>query len=179
MLTAPVTRTTIDVRPAVAGDLDDIAQIYAHHVRAGVATFELDPPDRAEWQRRFESVIGAGLPFLTATLNDSVAGYAYCGPWKTRPAYRHTVEDSVYLAPHAVGVGIGGLLLDKLLAECVRAGIREVIAVIVDADGAASLALHRNRGFVEAGRLIGVGRKHGRWLDTVLLQRSLATSGGD
>ena len=96
-----------------------------------------------------------------------------CSQWKTRPAYRHTVEDSVYVAPHAVGRGVGGRLLDALLDECARSGIREVVAVIVDADGAASLALHRNRGFVDAGRLTAVGFKHGRWLDTVLLQRSL------
>jgi L-amino acid N-acyltransferase YncA len=94
-------------------------------------------------------------------------------PWKSRPAYRHTVEDSVYVAPHAVGLGVGGHLLDTLLTGCSAAGIREVIAVIVDADGAASLALHRNRGFIDAGRLRAVGFKHGRWLDTLLLQRSL------
>ena len=110
---------------------------------------------------------------MTATLGDRIAGYAYCAPWKTRPAYRYTVEDSIYLAPDAVGRGIGGLLLDGLLTECTGTGTREVIAVIVDADGAASMALHRNRGFREAGRLTAVGFKHGRWLDTVLLQRSL------
>jgi phosphinothricin acetyltransferase len=104
-----------------------------------VATFELDPPDRAEWQRRFDAVVGSGLPFLTAMLDGSVAGYAYCGPWKPRPAYRHTVEDSVYLAPGAVGRGVGGKLLDALLDHCARAGVREVIAVIVDAGGAASI----------------------------------------
>ena len=102
-----------------------------------------------------------------------VAGYVYCAPWKTRPAYRHTVEDSVYLAPRAVGRGIGGALLDTLLGDCAAAGIREVIAVIVATEDAASLALHRNRGFVDAGRLAAVGFKHGRWLDTLLLQRSL------
>ena len=111
---------------------------------------------------------------MTAILGGQVAGYAYCGPWKTRPAYRHTVEDSVYLAPHAVGLGIGGRLLDALLTGCAGADVRQVIAVIVDADCAASLALHRNRGFVDAGRLTAVGFKHGRWLDTLLLQRSLS-----
>ena len=169
-----MTEAPIAVRPAVAADLRAISKIYAHHVLTGVATFELEPPGRAEWQRRFDAVVSAGLPFLTATLAGSVAGYAYCGPWKSRPAYRHTVEDSVYVAPHAVGRGIGGLLLDRLLVECVRAHVREVIAVIVDAGDTASLALHRNRGFAEAGRLTAVGHKHGRWLDTVLLQRSLA-----
>ena len=95
-------------------------------------------------------------------------------PWKTRPAYRYTVEDSVYVAPDAVGMGVGGRLLDALLEDCAAAGIREVIAVIVDADANGSLTLHRRRGFVEAGRLERVGFKHGRWLDTVLLQKSLA-----
>jgi phosphinothricin acetyltransferase len=163
----------VTIRPASPGDLDGVGEIYAHHVRTGVATFELTPPDRLEWLRRFHTATSSGLPFLTAAMDGQVIGYAYCAPWKTRPAYRHTVEDSVYLAPHAVGRGVGGRLLDALLDDCVRIGVREVIAVIVDADGAASLALHRNRGFVDAGRLRSVGFKHGRWLDTLLLQRSL------
>jgi L-amino acid N-acyltransferase YncA len=166
----------VAIRPASPDDIDAVSEIYAHHVRTGVATLELTPPDRSEWLRRLRAVTADGLPFLTATLDGDVAGYAYCSPWKTRRAYRHTVEDSVYVAPHAVGRGVGGRLLDALLAECSRSGIREVIAVIVDADGAASLALHRNRGFADAGRLTAVGFKHGRWLDTLLLQRSL-TSG--
>ncbi len=163
----------VAIRPTSPGDLDAVGEIYAHHVRTGVATFELTPPDRSEWLQRLRAVTAHGLPFLTATLDGEVAGYAYCAPWKTRPAYRHTVEDSVYVAPQAVGRGVGGRLLDALLEECAQSGIREVIAVIVDADGAASLALHRNRGFVDAGRLTAVGFKHGRWLDTLLLQRSL------
>lgn len=161
------------IRPTSPNDLDAIGRIYAHHVRTGVATFELTPPDRSEWLQRLRDVTERELPFLTATLDGDVAGYAYCAPWKTRPAYRHTVEDSVYLAPDAVGRGVGGRLLDALLEDCIRSGIREVIAVIVDDDGAASLALHRNRGFIDAGRLSAVGFKHGRWLDTLLLQRSL------
>jgi phosphinothricin acetyltransferase len=169
-----VRQSDIVIRRTVAGDLEDIDRIYAHHVQTGVATFELTAPDAAEWHRRLDAVTAAGLPFLTATRYGRVAGYAYCAPWKTRPAYRHTVEDSVYVAPDAIGCGIGGRLLDALLNDCTRAGVREVIAVIVDADGAASLALHRNRGFVDAGRLTAVGFKHGRWLDTVLLQRSLS-----
>ena len=164
----------IVIRPASPDDLDAIAEIYSHYVRTGVATFELTPPDRSEWPQRLQAVATHGLPFLTAILDGEVAGYAYCTPWKTRPAYRHTVEDSVYVAPHALGRGVGGRLLGALLEGCARSGVREVIAVIVDADGAASLALHRNRGFVDAGRLSAVGYKHGRWLDTLLLQRSLA-----
>ena len=170
-----VRQADISIRRTIPDDLDAIGTIYAHHVETGVAAFELTAPDATEWQRRMHAVTGAGLPFLTATLDGRVAGYAYCAPWKTRPAYRHTVEDSIYVAPDAVGRGVGGLLLDALLIDCTRAGVREVIAVIVDADGAASLALHRNRGFVDAGRLTAVGFKHGRWLDTVLLQRSLST----
>ena len=168
-----VCQSDISIRRTVPEDLDAIGAIYAHHVRTGVATFELTAPDLPEWQRRFDAVTSQGLPFLTATLDDEIVGYAYCVPWKSRPAYRHTVEDSVYVAPHAAGLGVGGRLLDALLAECASAGIREVIAVIVDADGTSSLALHRNRGFIDAGRLTSVGFKHGRWLDTLLLQRSL------
>ncbi len=165
------------IRPTVPEDLDAIREIYAHHVRAGVATFEVDPPDADEWSRRLASVIDSGLPFISAEIAGAISGYAYCTPWKSRPAYRHTVEDSIYLAPDAVGRGIGGRLLDALLTRCSDAGIREVVAVIVDDDADASLALHRNRGFVDAGRLAKVGFKHGRWLDTVLLQRSLNSAG--
>jgi L-amino acid N-acyltransferase YncA len=168
-----VSSGAVTVRPTCPDDLGAISDIYAHYVRTGVATFELTAPNSAEWLRRFDVVTTPGLPFLTATLDSEVVGYAYCTPWKVRPAYRHTVEDSVYVAPHAVGRGVGGCLLDALLSDCTRAGVREVIAVIVEADEAASLALHRNRGFVDAGRLTSVGYKHGLWLDTVLLQRSL------
>jgi len=152
-----VRQTDVVIRRTIPDDLDAIGTIYSHHVQTGVATFELTAPDAAEWQRRLHAITGDGLPFLTATLDGRIAGYAYCAPWKARPAYRHTVEDSIYVAPDAVGCGVGGRLLDALLADCTRAGVREVIAVIVD-----------------AGRLTAVGFKHGRWLDTVLLQRSLS-----
>lgn len=163
----------LTVRHAAAEDLAQVAAIYAHHVTTGVATFELEPPTLPQWQKRWAGVRAAGLPFLVAEFDGTIAGYAYCAPWKTRPAYRHTAEESIYLAPDAVGRGIGGRLLDALLDECAAAGVREVIAVVVDADADASLALHRGRGFAEVGRLTGVGHKHGRRLDTLLLQRSL------
>ncbi|MEX3766746.1 N-acetyltransferase family protein, partial [Mycolicibacterium fortuitum] len=132
---------------------------------------------REEWERRLATAQKSELPFLTAALDGEIVGYAYCSPWKQRPAYRHTVENSIYLAAQAAGRGIGTLLLQGLLDGCTAAGIREVIAVVVDTDeAAASLALHRKHGFVEAGRLRAVGYKHGRWLDTVLLQCSLAVS---
>lgn len=169
--------TTAVVRVTSSDDLDAISAIYAHHVATGVATFELTPPDRAEWERRLATARERGLPFLTAILDGEIIGYAYCSPWKLRPAYRYTVENSIYLVPQSAGRGVGTQLLQGLLAGCAAAGIREVIAVVVDADDAtASLALHRKHGFIEAGRLRSVGFKHGHWLDTVLLQRSLTVS---
>jgi phosphinothricin acetyltransferase len=161
-------------RPAAPSDLTAIAEIYAHYVTGSVATFELDPPDAEEWLRRFASVTGAGLPFLVTERDGAVAGYAYCGPWRTRPAYRATVEDSVYVAPWALGRGCGAELLAALLEACGHIGVREVIAVIADSGDAASIALHRRFGFVDAGRLTRVGHKHDRFVDTVLLQCSLA-----
>ncbi|MDZ4235937.1 MAG: N-acetyltransferase family protein [Dietzia sp.] len=167
--------TAVTVRPTTPGDLDAIGAIYAQYVQNGVATFELVAPDRDELLRRFDMITSVGLPYLTVVLDGGVVGYAYCAPWKARPAYRHTVEISIYIAPDAVGNGIGARLLDAVLGACLQAGVRQVIAVIVDAEAEASLALHRRRGFVDAGRLTAVGFKHGRWLDTVLLQLSLPT----
>ncbi|MGB2919928.1 MAG: N-acetyltransferase family protein [Mycobacterium sp.] len=166
------------IRPTTADDIDAIGAIYAEYVNSGVATFELVAPDREELLRRLGAVTSVGLPYLTAVLDGEVAGYAHCAPWKTRPAYRHTVEDSVYVAPHAVGRGVGGALLDAVLDACRQHGIRQVIAVIVDHDADASLALHRQRGFTDAGRLTAVGFKHGKWLDTLLLQCSLDSPAG-
>ncbi|KRE34602.1 acetyltransferase [Mycobacterium sp. Soil538] len=161
------------MRAATSADIGAVADIYGHYVRSGVATFEVDPPTCEELASRFGTVTAGGLPYLVAEIDGHVAGYAYCAPWKTRPAYRFTVEDSVYVAPHAIGRGVGGALLDALLEHCASAGIRQVIAVIVDSDPTGSLNLHRRRGFADAGRLSAVGFKHGRWLDTILLQRAL------
>ncbi|WP_319445053.1 MULTISPECIES: GNAT family N-acetyltransferase [unclassified Mycobacterium] len=162
------------VRTASQTDLDAIAALYAHYVDTSVATFELDAPDRAEWARRFDAITEAGLPFLVTERAGSLAGYAYCAPWKTRPAYRSTVEDSVYVAPWAVGQGCGTELMTALLDACRSAGLREVIAVIADTGDPASVELHHRFGFVDAGRLTRVGYKHDRWIDTVLLQCTLA-----
>ncbi|EHR53652.1 sortase-like acyltransferase [Saccharomonospora marina XMU15] len=164
------------VRAATDSDLPAIADIYGYYVTNSVATFELQPPEHAEWLRRYRAITAAGLPFLVAEHPDlagTVAGYACCTPWKARPAYRHTAEDSVYLDPQARGRGIGGALLDRLLAGCVEASVRQVLAVIADSGDPSSTALHTGRGFAEVGRLREVGFKHGRWLDTVLLQRTL------
>ncbi|WP_028938271.1 GNAT family N-acetyltransferase [Pseudonocardia spinosispora] len=161
------------VRQALTEDLDAIGEIYAHYVRHSVTTFELDPPDRQAWRARFDAVTGAGLPFLVAELDGAVAGYAYCTPWKPRPAYRGTVENSIYVAPWATRRRVGAKLLDALLVACPEAGVREVIAVIVDSGDPSSVELHRRHGFVEAGRLAKVGIKHGFQLDTMLYQRSI------
>ena len=162
------------VRPGSLSDLDTIAEIYAHYVATSVATFELEPPDGAEWARRYEAIVDAGLPFLVTERDGVLAGYAYCAPWKTRPAYRATVEDSVYVAPWAIGRRCGTELVSALLDECRSAGIREVIAVVADTGDPASVELHRRFGFVDAGRLTRVGYKHERWIDTLLLQCTLA-----
>ncbi|MPZ87500.1 MAG: GNAT family N-acetyltransferase [Nitriliruptorales bacterium] len=163
----------LTIRPACPADLGAVAEIAAHYVTTSTATFELAPVDRHGWDRRFRTIAAQGLPFLVAALSGEIAGYAYCTAWKPRPAYRRTVEDSVYVAPWAGGCGVGGALLDALLASCEDAGVCEVIAVVVDTGDPASLKLHRTRQFADVGRLTGVGFKHGQWLDTVLLQRSL------
>ena len=178
------------IRPAEPNDLGVIAGIFAHYVTTSVATFEETPPTVSEWAKKLSGMSELGLPFLVVEAGgrdgeDSrggggarVAGYAYAVPWRPKPAYRHTVEDSVYLAPGWTGRGLGRLLLTTLLAHCARAGAREMIAVIADSGAGASVALHRACGFTDAGRLAGVGFKHGRWIDTLLLQRGLADGAG-
>ncbi|MET9252753.1 N-acetyltransferase family protein [Streptomyces sp. NPDC003717] len=169
--------TVPPVRPAAPADLAAVADIYAHYVRHTVATFDEAPPPTADWHRRLDDLTGRGLPFLVAEVDGEVAGYAYAGPWRPKPAYRHTVEDSVYLAPARTGRGLGSALLAGVLDGCAAAGVRQVIAVIADTGGDASTALHRRHGFAEAGRLTGVGHKLGRAVDTVLMQRALTSRG--
>lgn len=165
--------STATIRPASPADLAAISEIYAHYVAHTTVTFELRAPDGRAWSGRYWAIAEAGLPFLVAELDERVAGYAYCAPWKPREAYRQTAEESIYLAPWAVGRGLGAALLAELLTASAAAGIRELIAVIADTGDPSSLTLHRRHGFTEVGRLRRVGFKHGRWLDTVLLQRSL------
>ena len=164
------------VRPAVPADAEAVAEIFAHYVVTSVATFEEVPPTAADWRRRLGELSRQQLPFLVAQgVQDAgtVCGYAYASPWRPKPAYRYTVEDTVYISPGHTGRGVGSALLAGLLAGCAEAGARQVIAVIADSGSDASAALHRRFGFTEAGRLAGVGRKHGRWVDTVLMQRDL------
>ena len=163
------------IGPASAGDLGLVAEIFAHYVTDSVVTFETEPPTVADWQARLDTLAGSGLPFLVARTGGEVAGYAYASPWRPKPAYRHTVEDTVYLAPGATGRGLGRRLLAELLARAGQAGARQMVAVIAEAgaDSEASIALHRALGFAHAGRLTAVGHKHGRWIDPVLMQRGL------
>jgi phosphinothricin acetyltransferase len=141
-----------------------------------VITFETEPPDVAAWAARFDAVVERGLPFLVAESDGEVVGYACARPWKERAAYRHTVEDAIYLASGSTGRGIGRVLLDALLHACVAAGVQQVVAVIADSGDPASTRLHGRCGSREVGWLERVGFKHGRWVDTVLMQRSLAGS---
>ncbi|MFE6223090.1 MULTISPECIES: GNAT family N-acetyltransferase [unclassified Streptomyces] len=169
------------VRPATEADLDAVAAIYAHYVDHTVVTFDETAPPPSFWRSRLAELTGRGLPFLVAEDAGRIAGYAYAAPWRPKPAYRHSVEHSVYLSPAHTGRGLGGALMGALIDACAAAGVRQMIAVVADSGTAASLALHRRLGFTEAGRLTAVGHKHGRWVDTVLLQRSLGgeAAGGE
>ena len=168
--------------------------MYAHYVATSVATFETDAPPVDYWRQRLDDLTERNLPFLVAVAesdgataasqssaaaaspgpSSAVVGYSFASPWRPRPAYRFTAEDSVYVAPGQAGRGIGSALLAALLDRCAEAGVRQVIAVIADTGSDASTALHARFGFTHAGRLTNVGRKHGRWIDTALMQRTLA-----
>lgn len=161
------------LRPATLADLPQIRAIYAHHVLHGLASFEIEPPDEAEMRRRFDAIVANGFPYLVAVADDRVLGYAYAGPYRTRPAYRYAVEDSIYVAADAVGRGLGRRLLRELIAACEQRGFRQMLAVIGDSANAPSIELHRACGFAQAGVLRSVGFKFGRWVDSVLMQRAL------
>ena len=163
----------LQVRPARAADLPTIQAIYAPEVLEGTATFELEPPDAAEIGTRLAKVEAQRLPWLVAELNGAVAGYAYATRYRDRPAYRFTVEDTVYVARSARGHGLGRALLAALLDGARAAGMRQMVAVIGDTANEGSIRLHQACGFAHAGTLRDVGFKFGRWLDTVLMQRPL------
>ena len=167
----------ISIRDATPADIPAITRIYAHAVRHGTASFELDPPDSNEMARRLEALIAGGFPYLVAEaeseMESGILGYAYAGPYRARPAYRFTVEDSVYIAPDAQRRGLGRLLLDRLIAESETRGYRQMIAVIGDSAQHASIALHAALGFRMIGTFEAVGYKFDRWLDSVLMQRPL------
>jgi phosphinothricin acetyltransferase len=163
----------ISIRTAVPADLTAITRIYADAVRHGTASFELEPPSQDEMTRRHEALATGGFPYLVADCAGALAGYAYAGPYRARPAYRWTVEDSIYVDSHCWRHGIGRALLERLILEAEGRGFRQMIAVIGDSRQPGSIALHAAAGFRTIGTFDSVGFKHGRWLDSVLMQRSL------
>jgi L-amino acid N-acyltransferase YncA len=163
----------VSVRAASEADIPAITRIYAHAVRHGTASFEFEPPDEAEMTRRMRVLLDAGYPYLVAEVEGAVAGYAYAGPYRTRPAYRYTVENSVYIAPQAQRRGIGRALIERLIAESEARGYRLMIAIIGDSAQTPSIELHRAAGFKMVGAFEAVGYKFDRWLDSVLMQRPL------
>ena len=166
------------IRPACPADIPAITRIYAHAVRFGTASFEIEPPDEAEMTGRQRALLDNGYPYLVAESDGTVLGYAYAGPYRTRPAYRFSVENSIYVAPEAHRRGVGRVLLDRLIVEAEKSGYRQMIAVIGDAAQHASIGLHRVAGFRMIGNIESVGFKHGRWLDVVLMQRALGEGDG-
>lgn len=161
------------IRPVRPADIAAITRIYVHAVQHGTASFELDPPDANEMARRLDALNVGGFPYLVAEVENEILGYAYAGPYRARPAYRFTVEDSVYIAPDAQRQGLGRALLDRLIVESEARGYRQMIAVIGDSAQHASIALHAALGFRMIGTFEAVGWKFGRWLDSVLMQRPL------
>ncbi len=164
---------TIELRPALPADLPAITAIYAHHVLHGLASFELDPPSLEDMASRHEKIVGGGYPYLVAVEGAALLGYAYASQYRPRPAYRFTVEDSIYVAPGHAGKGIGKSLLIRLIAECEARGFRQMLAVIGDSANAASIGVHRACGFELKCTLDAFGFKFGRWVDSVLMQRAL------
>ena len=162
------------VRSAVEGDLPDVREIYNHYVANSTVTFDEDAMTLKEWKHKFHRVSELGFPFLVAqSPSGQLLGFAYVYPWKEKAAYRYTVENSIYLGAASTGKGLGKVLMAELMDGAKAAGIKEIIAVIADKGAEASIAMHKNFGFKEIGHMGKVGYKFGRWLGTVLMQRSL------
>jgi len=161
------------VRPASVLDIGAITRIYADAVRHGTATFEIEPPDEAEMARRHEALAARNYPYLVVERAGLVAGYAYAGPYHVRPAYRWCVEDTIYVDSQFQRLGLGRLLMARLIGEAEARGFRQMIAVIGGSANVGSIALHAAAGFRRIGTLQAVGFKHGRWLDVLVMQRSL------
>lgn len=161
------------IRECEPRDIATVTQIYAHHVLHGFATFEIEPPDDEEMERRRRATIERGFPYLVAEREGEVVGYSYAGPYRPRQAYRYTAENSVYIRPDSMRRGIGRMLVNALIAECEQGGFRRMVAVIGDSANHASIRLHEGLGFEFVGTLRSVGFKFGRWVDSVLMQREL------
>ena len=166
------------MRPAIAADLAAVQGIYAHAVSTGMASFEEVPPPLEEMRRRFDDVLAHGLPYLAAEVDGRLAGYGYCTLYRTRSAYRYSLEDSIYVDKDFHGRGIGRAILAELIARCEGLGYRQIIAVIGDSANAASIGLHASLGFLRVGTLRSSGFKFGRWVDSVLMQRPLGPGDG-
>jgi phosphinothricin acetyltransferase len=169
---------TLEIVEADLSHVPALQAIYAHWVTTGLASFEEIPPDIAEMDRRRCEVQAKGLPYLAAVDGRAVLGFSYVGPYRTRPAYRYTVEDSVYVAPGAHGRGVGRALLGRLIAQAQARNLRQMVAIIGDSANRASIGLHEALGFERTGVLRSVGFKHGRWVDSVVMQRALGAGDG-
>lgn len=161
------------IRPSRDDDLPAICALYGHHVLHGTGTFETVPPTEPEMAARRADVLARGLPYLVAEDDGQILGFAYCQWFKPRPAYRFSAEDSIYLHPDACGRGLGCMLLAALADAARQAGLRKLIAVIGDSGNAASIGVHRSQGFEPAGVIHACGWKFGRWLDIVLMEKTL------
>jgi L-amino acid N-acyltransferase YncA len=161
------------LRDASESDMPAVQAIYAHHVIHGTASFELEPPTLEQMLQRRADICANGLPYLIAERGGEVVGYAYATPYRPRPAYRFTVEDSVYVREGMAGFGIGHALLGAVIQHCMASGRRQMVAIIGNSENSASIRLHARLGFRQVGVFESVGFKHGRWLDTVIMQREL------
>jgi len=170
---ASESRTSVEIRPSRDEDVPRIREIYAHHVMHGLASFEEVPPSVEDMAGRRRDLLARGLPYLVAEADGMVLGYAYAGPYRTRSAYRFTLENSVYIAQDAIGRGVGRRLLSELIERCTALGYRQMIAVIGDSNHKASIGLHEQAGFRRIGTIEAVGFKFGRWVDSVLMQKAL------
>jgi L-amino acid N-acyltransferase YncA len=171
--TPPRPSLAVLIRDATDADLAAVTRIYAHHVRHGLASFEVVAPAIAEFRSRRAAVLDSGLPWLAAELRGEVVGYAYASAYRARPGYRYSIEDSVYVDQALTGLRVGSTLLTALIERCEAGPWRQMLAIIGDSANAGSIALHRRLGFTHAGTFASVGFKLGRWVDTVLMQRPL------
>jgi L-amino acid N-acyltransferase YncA len=163
----------VSIHPCIEGDIEAIQAIYAHYVATNLATFELEPPTARQMLERRAGILGGGYPYLVARMSGQVVGYAYASAYRSRPAYRHTVEDSIYVAPGHRQAGIGSALLRALIEQCEALGFRQMVGVVGNSANTGSLRVHEALGFTRVGTLASVGYKFGQWVDTVLMQRAL------
>lgn len=167
--------STVTIRHSNDDDISSITEIYAHEVLTGLASFEIEPPDPSEMAQRRYKIVRNGYPYIVAVHQDKIIGYAYAGPYRTRPAYQYTLENSVYVSSDARGNGVGKMLLTELIALCKQDSYRSIIAIIGDNNNIGSIELHRSVGFRHVGTIEAAGFKLGRWVDSVIMQKMLAT----